>query len=139
MTSRTHDFLVDGGLDFSVLDARLSALLAGAAPWLDADGARRTRLGLHELLVNIRQHAYSGASGPISVGMTVSVGGLTVMVTDWGSVLTEVPRRALPTLSERGGYGLGIIDHVFSEVEYRRSSGRNEWVLAVHAADVTPR
>ena len=136
---RTHDYLIDGGLDFSYLDERLTALLSRSAPWLDGDDARRARLGLHELLVNIRRHAYNGAIGPISVGMTASPGGVTVMVTDWGSGLPEVQRRVLPTMSDQGGYGLGIIDRVFSEVEYRRASGRNEWVLAVHAADVTTR
>ncbi len=136
---RTHDYLIDGGLDFSYLDERLTALLSRSAPWLNGDDARRARLGLHELLVNIRRHAYNGAIGPISVGMTASPGGVTVMVTDWGSGLPEVQRRVLPTVSDHGGYGLGIIDRVFSEVEYRRASGRNEWVLAVHAADVTTR
>lgn len=136
---RTHDYLIDGGLDFSYLDERLTALLSRSAPWLNGDDARRARLGLHELLVNIRRHAYNGAIGPISVGMTASPGGVTVMVTDWGSGLPEVQRRVLPTMSDQGGYGLGIIDRVFSEVEYRRASGRNEWVLAVHAADVTTR
>lgn len=136
---RTHDYLIDGGLDFSYLDERLTALLSRSAPWLNGDDARRARLGLHELLVNIRRHAYNGAIGPISVGMTASPGGVTVMVTDWGSGLPEVQRRVLPTVSDHGGYGLGIIDRVFSEVEYRRAAGRNEWVLAVHAADVTTR
>lgn len=134
---RTHDYLIDGGLDFSYLDGRLTALLARSAPWLSGDDARRARLGLHELLVNIRRHAYNGSIGPISVNMTASSAGITVLVTDWGSGLPEVERRVLPTLSDAGGYGLGIIDRVFSEVEYRRASGRNEWVLAVHAADVT--
>jgi anti-sigma regulatory factor (Ser/Thr protein kinase) len=136
---RTHDYLIDGGVDFSYLDGRLTALLSRSAPWLTGDDARRARLGLHELLVNIRRHAYGGAIGPISVGMTASDGGVTVMVTDWGSGLPEVQRRVLPVTSEQGGYGLGIIDRVFSEVDYRRASGRNEWVLVVHAADVAAR
>lgn len=136
---RTHDYLIGGGVDFSYLDARLAALLSRSAPWLDGDDARRARLGLHELLVNIRRHAYGGAIGPISVGMTASPGGVTVMVTDWGMSLPEVQRRVLPETSDRGGYGLGIIDRVFSEVDYRRAAGRNEWVLAVHAADVAAR
>ncbi len=136
---RTHDYLIDGGLDFSYLDERLTTLICRSAPWLDGDDARRARLGLHELLVNIRRHAYNGSIGPISVGMTASPSGVTVLVTDWGSGLPDVQRRVLPTLSDEGGYGLGIIDRVFSEVEYRRASGRNEWVLAVHAADVTAR
>lgn len=136
---RTHDFLVDGGVDFSHMDARMVGLLARSADWLAGDDAHRARLGLHELLVNIRRHAYRGEDGPISVAMTASSTGLTVLVTDWGSTLPANLDRAAPRLSERGGYGLGIIDQAFSDVEYRRARGRNEWVLSVHAADVTGR
>lgn len=133
---RVHEFLVDGGLDFSRPDARLAALLVHSAPWLGGDDARRARLGLHELLVNIRRHSYNGASGPIGISMTASETGVTVLVTDWGVRLPDVQRRVLPTVSETGGYGLGIIDRVFSEVDYQRASGRNEWVLAVYAEDL---
>lgn len=136
---RIHAYLVDGGVDFSHLDERLTALLTLSAPWLAGDDARRARLGLHELLVNIRRHAYSGADGPISVGMTTSNSSVTVLVADWGTQLPEVERRTLPTVSDAGGYGLEIIERVFSEVNYRRDAGRNEWILAVHAADVASR
>ena len=137
---RNHDHLVvSGGVDFSHVDERLTALLTRSAPWLDGDDARRTRLGLHELLVNIRRHAYGGAAGPISVVMTASGSDVTVVVTDWGSAFPEVERRALPATSGSGGYGLGIIERVFSEVDHRRAAGRNEWVLVVHAADVAAR
>jgi len=133
----THDHLVvSGGVDFSCVDERLTALLTCSAPWLDGDDARRTRLGLHELLVNIRRHAYGGAAGPIGVDMTASGSDVTFRVTDWGSAFPEVERRALPATSASGGYGLGIIERVFSEVVYRRAAGRNEWVLVVRAADV---
>jgi len=136
---RTHDFLVEGGLDFSGTDARMGELLARSATWLEGDGAHRARLGLHELLVNIRRHAYRGADGPISVTMTASAVGVTVQVTDWGATLPAILDRPHPRLSERGGYGLGIIDQVYSCVEYRRADGRNEWILSVHAADATGR
>jgi anti-sigma regulatory factor (Ser/Thr protein kinase) len=136
---RTHDFLVDDGVDFSRLDSRMIGLLERSASWLEGDDAHRARLGVHELLVNIRRHAYRGESGPISVAMTASPTGLTVLVTDWGATLPEEVKRPAPRLSGKGGYGLGIIDQAFSEVEYRRACGRNEWVLSVHAEDVTGR
>jgi anti-sigma regulatory factor (Ser/Thr protein kinase) len=136
---RTHHFLIDGSVDFSYVDDRMSRLIAHSAPWLGPDDAHRARLGLHELLVNIRRHAYRGEVGPISVSVTASAGGVTVLVTDWGFGLPDGPRRAMPRVSGSGGYGLGIIDRVFDRVDYRRASGRNEWVLAVHAADVTGR
>lgn len=136
---RTHDFLVDGGVDFSRLDSRMIGLLERSASWLEGDDAHRARLGVHELLVNIRRHAYRGGDGPISVAMTASRTGLTVMVTDWGVSLPVDLDRSPPRLSSHGGYGLAIIDQAFSDVEYRRACGRNEWVLSVHAADVTGR
>lgn len=136
---RTHDYLIDGSVDFSYLDERMSRLIERCAPWLGGDDAHRARLGLHELLVNIRRHAYRGEVGPISVSMTASAGGVTVLVTDWGCGFPDVSRSAMPRVSEKGGYGLGIIHRVFDEVHYRRASGRNEWVLSVHAADLTRR
>lgn len=135
---RTHDFIVDRGLDFSGLDARMIGLLERSAEWLRGDDAHRARLGLHELLVNIRRHAYRGEGGPISVAMTASATGLTVLVTDWGGILPAPTRRPVG-LSATGGYGLGIIEQAFSGVEYRRACGRNEWVLSVHAADLIRR
>jgi anti-sigma regulatory factor (Ser/Thr protein kinase) len=87
--------------------------------------------------VNIRRHAYDGKSGVINVGMTASRHGVTVMITDWGRELPDLQRRILPTISEDGGYGLGIIDRVFSEVDYRRTNDHNVWVVAIEAADVT--
>jgi anti-sigma regulatory factor (Ser/Thr protein kinase) len=136
---RTHDFLVDDGVDFSQMDSRLVRLLQRSATWLEGDDAHRARLGLHELLVNIRRHAYRDEQGPISVAMTASPAGLTVLVTDWGTTLPADLDRPAPRLSGQGGYGLGIIDQAYGDVEYRRACGRNEWVLSVHAADVTGR
>lgn len=134
---RTHDYLIDDSVDFSRVDERTSLLIERSLPWLGGDDSHRVRLGLHELLVNIRRHAYRGEVGPISVSMTTSAGGLCVMVTDWGCGLPDLPDGATPRVSEVGGYGLAIIHRVFDEVDYRRAWGRNEWVLTVHAADLT--
>jgi anti-sigma regulatory factor (Ser/Thr protein kinase) len=127
----------DDGVDFSGLDRQFTELIRTSAPWLVGDHALRAKLGLHELLVNIRRHAYDGKSGVINVGMTASRHGVTVMITDWGRELPDLQRRILPTISEDGGYGLGIIDRVFSEVDYRRTNDHNVWVVAIEAADVT--
>ncbi|MEV8272368.1 ATP-binding protein [Microbacterium sp. NPDC077184] len=141
---RTHDFLVGDGVDFSRVDERMSGLLDRSARWLGHEDAHRARLGLHELLVNIRRHSYRGGTGPISVAMTASPAAVTVLVTDWGGTLPvgalpDASQGARPSLSGDGGYGLAIIDQVFSDVEYRRACGRNEWVLSVDAADVPER
>lgn len=134
---RTHDYLVGSDVDFSGIDERTGVLIERSAPWLAGEDAHRVRLGLHELLVNIRRHAYRGRVGPISVSMTASAGGFTVLVMDWGCRLPDVARKAMPRVPAEGGYGLEIIHGVFDDVHYQRASGRNEWVLAVHASDLT--
>lgn len=128
---RTHAFIVGSGRDFSDTDTRFAALLDTAARWLSDEGAHRARLGLHELLVNIRDHAYCGGPGPIDIGITVTETGLTVSVTDWGHALGDVEVPEVPLVSEWGGYGLSIIDGAFDDVEYRRSIGRNQWTLTM--------
>ena len=130
---RTHAFIVGNGLDFSDTDVRFADLLGTTARWLSEAGAHRARLGLHELLVNIRDHAYSGGPGPIDVGMTVTKAGLTVSVTDWGRALGDVDVPETPAVSEWGGYGLSIIEGAFDEVEYRRGIGRNQWTLTMRS------
>lgn len=131
--------VVNDGLDFSTIDERFVEFIIDASPWLTGDHALRARLGLHELLVNVRRHAYEGRSGPINVGMTASERGLSILVTDWGFELPEVQRRILPTMSEDGGYGLGIIDRVFSDVVYTRLADRNTWLLTLEAFDLQER
>ncbi len=127
---RSNTFLVGEGLDFAGSDIQLSRLLAGVQ-WPAADDVGRARLGLHELLVNIRTHAYNGGPGAIDIGMTATSTGLTITVTDWGRRMGAVERRHMPHLSA-GGYGLAIIDGCFDDVTYRRRSGRNTWTLRIH-------
>ncbi|MCA0295035.1 MAG: ATP-binding protein [Actinobacteria bacterium] len=130
---RMHDYLTDGGLDFSATDQAFAALVDGIA-WLEPDQAYLTRLALHELLVNVRTHAYGGGPGAIEIGATATEEALTVTTTDWGAELPDVQPQPLPHHSEEGGYGLAIIDKAFTEVAYRRVMGRNRWVLTLWAS-----
>lgn len=132
---RHHTFVIGTGVDFASVDEAFARLLHTSARWLDDDGAQRARLGLHELLVNIRDHAYHGGPGPIDVGMTVTPRGCTVTVTDWGHGFRGADMPALPVLSEWGGYGLAIIEGSFDEVAYQRGIGRNRWTLTVRAKE----
>jgi anti-sigma regulatory factor (Ser/Thr protein kinase) len=129
---RMHDYLTDAGLDFSATDAQFAALLSGVA-WLDETSAYLARLGLHELLVNVRNHAYGGGEGAIEISAIVTDEGLTVSLTDWGVEMPDVQPQPLPHSSDSGGYGLGIIDRGYTEVIYRRVMGRNQWVLRLYA------
>jgi anti-sigma regulatory factor (Ser/Thr protein kinase) len=135
---RFSEFLTGGGFDFAAADEHFAAFLADNAAWLGAADAYRVRLGLHELLVNIRKHAYAGGEGAIEIGGTVSATALILTVTDWGTILpTSAAPQMMPLLSAHGGYGLAIIDQAFSEVAYRRGAGRNEWLLTRSADRVS--
>lgn len=129
---RLHDYLTGEGFDFAATDARFAELLTSAG-WLGADAAYLARLGLHELLVNVRTHAYRSGPGDIEVGATVTPEGVTLTVTDWGAELPDVQPEPMPDPSDSGGYGLAIIDRAFSEVIYRRVMGRNLWTLMIHS------
>jgi anti-sigma regulatory factor (Ser/Thr protein kinase) len=128
---RAHTFLVGTSFDLPNTDILLTDLLDSGASWLESDGLHRARLGLHELLVNIREHAYECGRGPIDVGMTVTPIGLTITVTDWGRRLDDFDVPQLPHLSE-GGYGLVIIGGCFDDVAYHRGTGHNLWTLRLH-------
>jgi serine/threonine-protein kinase RsbW len=128
----TSDYTTREGLDFSDTDAFFSRLLAGT-DWLGPEGAYVTRLGLHELLVNIRRHAYRGGAGAIDISATATSSRVTVIVEDAGCALPDLPRRPLRGAVAHGGYGLRIIDQAFDEVTYERLWGRNRWTLRVFA------
>lgn len=128
---RAHTFLTGSHADVTDTDTLLTRLLDSAASWLTSDVRYEVRLGLHELLVNIRAHAYEFGLGPIDVGMTATSSGLTITVIDWGRRLGDVETAAPPHLSE-GGYGLGIIYNCFDDVVYERSTGHNLWTLRLH-------
>jgi anti-sigma regulatory factor (Ser/Thr protein kinase) len=97
---------------------------------LSADEAVHARLGLGEMLVNIRTHAYAGGAGDIEIGATATPDGVTVTLTDWGSEFPDVQPEP-PLHGESPVRGLALIDRAFTEVIYRRVLGRNQWVLTI--------
>lgn len=129
---RLHDYITGDGFNFAATDARLAELLSGA-DWLGAEGAYLARVGVHELLVNVRNHAYGRGPGDIELGATLTPEGVTITITDWGAELADVQPNPPADPSESGGYGLSIIDRAFTEVIYRRVMGRNLWTLTIHA------
>jgi anti-sigma regulatory factor (Ser/Thr protein kinase) len=132
---RLHHHIAHQSRDFQATDDRLTALMRSWAGWLEDDECRRLRLGLHELLVNIRNHAYQGSTGPIDVLFTASAGVFRIDVTDAGATFEGPVARALPEDLAEGGYGLPIVTEVFDEVVHVRLDGRNWWALEVHRKD----
>jgi anti-sigma regulatory factor (Ser/Thr protein kinase) len=128
---RVHDHIPTVSTDFQVTDERFKTLATMWAEWLDADDRHRIRLGLHELLVNIRHHAYRNSGGPIDVLFSATSETFHVDVTDWGVDFEGPLARPLPGVSAEGGYGLPIVAAAFDNVVHTRIAGRNWWTLEV--------
>jgi serine/threonine-protein kinase RsbW len=115
--------------------------LRDLGPWLrgllDPAGAGelhgRLELALHEVCVNVVQHAYGEAGGTIDVSGRAGPGSVELTVTDCGAAFdaaaVTAPRPGVP---QERGYGLGIVEQLVDELTYiREGEGRNRWVLRV--------
>ena len=118
--------------DFGATDAKVAALARRWATWLDDDARYRVRLGLHELLVNIRAHAYRGEGGPIDLLITADSDTFRIHVTDWGDRFEGTPSAELPEFPATSGYGLPILAASFDRVGHVRLAGRTWWCLEVN-------
>lgn len=122
------------------LAADLEALRA-LGPWLhdllDEGGAGelhgRLELALHEICVNVVQHAYAGLPGTIQLAGRVGPGEVELSVVDGGAAFDAAGVRVpVPTVPQEHGYGLEIVKQLVNELSYsREQEGRNRWVLRV--------
>lgn len=112
----TQDYTTRTATDLSDTDARFADLISGI-DWLGDDGASLARLGLHQLLADIRTYAYRGEPGEIDVSVTATSTGVTVILEESG----------IPTLSAVDGPP--ILAQAFDEVTHERVLGRNRWIL----------
>ncbi len=91
----------------------------------------RIRLAVHELVVNIIEHAYGGAAGRIEMVVEPHRDRLQFVVIDDGRAFSGATNRPLPDEPSGGGYGLPIIDTVFDDVSYTRVDRTNTWLLSI--------
>jgi serine/threonine-protein kinase RsbW len=116
-----------------------AAALEKLGPFIEALGVSRDRtfktrlrLAIHELCINIIQHAYAGANGTIAIEAVYESCTLTITVTDSAPNAYAPPREiALPdpfSLPE-GGWGIYIIHQIMDEVRYERLESGNRWHL----------
>jgi len=117
------------------LDVALDHLLRSQQPAPDEHRRLRLRLGFHELLVNIRQHAYGERPGDIDVEFDVRPGQVTIGVTDRGQPFSGTVDAVLPAAPAIGGYGLPIIRAVFDQVHYERIGDSNHWTLTANGTE----
>ncbi|GLZ36703.1 ATP-binding protein [Actinokineospora sp. NBRC 105648] len=112
-------------------------------PWLrtamrhvDAETAdallSRMELAVHEVCMNVVDHAHLPADSVIELSLVLSSTDLTVWVRDRGAEfdLAAIPDPAEGVLQERG-YGIKIARALVSELSYRRTRSGNELALRI--------
>ncbi|MFQ3567325.1 MAG: ATP-binding protein [Aggregatilineales bacterium] len=111
---------------------RLDAFITSAVGSYDAATAARVRLAVHEVCLNIIEHAYTGQDGEIELELVMDGAQLEIVVRDFAPSLFDLGSRPLPPnpfdLPE-GGWGLHIVFSVMDRVEHRRMADGNEWLL----------
>lgn len=95
-------------------------------------------LALHELLVNIAQHAYGDVAGDITCQLEHTTSQLAVTISDHAEQaftppdsLPEPDPLALP----ESGLGLFIMHQTFDNVTYERLPEGNRWYLVKHLGE----
>lgn len=89
-------------------------------------------LAIHELLVNIVEHAYAGSAGSIDVELDGPPQKLSFRVRDYATTGFTMPKEVLaPSLIDlpEGGMGLYIIHQSFDVVDYQHLGEGNLWQL----------
>lgn len=124
------------------LSADLAAV-RGIGPWLadllgdcisDENAAvfERVELALHEICVNIVDHAYQGQPGTFTIHGVVSADRVTAEVVDHGIPFDEdAVCPPVPGIPQVGGYGLVIVKRLVDTVAYQRVNDTNRWRIEV--------
>lgn len=100
-------------------------------------------LALEECLVNIVNHAYAGAGGPIDLICFRRAHSLAVRIEDEG-IAFDPTAAAAPDLTadldERpiGGLGVHLVRRLMDAVHYRREGNRNILTLTIHLPGEAP-
>lgn len=102
------------------------------APQLDRIG--ELELALHELAINIVDHAYDSASRAVStysIGLERQGDDLHAHFCDQGRTFADSRPAAKPTSDAPtvGGYGLIIVEQLARSVKYERVDAENRWTL----------
>jgi serine/threonine-protein kinase RsbW len=111
--------------------AELEPFLDSVTPPLDAKLRAQLVLALHELCMNIVQHAYRGETGWIEVSARVADAELWIVVQDRATrtYLAGQPAPPDPADLPERGWGMFIVHQIMDDVDYTRYEDRNEWRL----------
>ena len=113
----------------------------GIGPWLvealaeldapQADRVGELELALHELAINIVDHAYDETTRQTStytIGLTTVDGDLHARFCDQGHPFVD-DRPANDGEPTIGGYGLMIVEQLAASIDYERAGDENRWTL----------
>lgn len=138
MTASTSLDLASDVLSVRAIGPWLSTLLGDLD---DAEAtALRTRLELavHEVCVNIVDHADLPPGSGIRLDARVDPSAVVVVITDAGRTFDPAAVAApQPGVPQIRGYGLMIVDQLVDSVLYERDHPRNRWTLRVDRRTVT--
>ncbi len=90
------------------------------------------KLAVHEICVNIIEHAYHGRPGKIQISFQIAnpPAKIVVELCDQGDA-ANVANFVQPNLEEPQvkGYGLYLVKNLVDNVDYSRIGGTNQWTL----------
>ena len=98
---------------------------------LQLDRVGELELAIHEVAINIVDHAFNGAEGhDYTITLRAAECGTGVVATfhDSGDPFVSAPTPS-PTEPQVGGYGLFIAEQLASSVNYERLDHANRWTL----------
>lgn len=102
-----------------------------------ADKRGEIELAVHELAVNIVDHAFTIETRPNgSLELSAEIVGDTLLVRsfDSGNPVIVLPDAPDPDSPQVRGYGLMIVEQLATSVHYQRSLRSNRWTVAFEAA-----
>lgn len=108
----------------------------GAEPTAAASVADRMELAVHELAVNVADHAYAGRSGPLAVHLRWDGLAVTAELVDAGSAFDPASATD-PDLDHPrvDGYGLFLVRALVDDLVYRRDDNRNHWTISINIGE----
>jgi serine/threonine-protein kinase RsbW len=118
--------------EFSALEA-LDSFVRELVEIPHPAACERLVLALHELCINIVQHAYAGEEGRIIIDAEFSGARLTFRVQDFAHNAYINANKPAPDPSDlpESGWGMIILHKVMRSVEYQRLREGNLWLLQV--------
>ena len=116
---------------------RVTDYLMQVVGQLDKETRSTIVLAVHELCMNIVQHAYAGESGVIELHARYDRRQLEIRIFDQGSHGYRHPEAIVPPNVNdypESGWGIYIVHQVMYVVEYQRTNGQNQWYLVKNFA-----